>query len=798
MPETQEVIIRVLTESELQQLTSDIDATQKAMAKMAAEGDTASDEYNKLTAAAKKLDAELRAHTKATEAATSAQKQNNDETQKTEKTQTSLKARLREIRNELNAMAEAGDTSSAAFLNLQREAGDLQDTIGDVSGRIRAMSSDTKAIDSVVGGIGLLANSFAAAQAATSLFTKDNEKLAEQFMKVQQALALATSVQQIANALNKDSALVTNLHAAAVRAYNWAVVSATGATRALRVAMATLGIGAIVAAVGYLVTKLFEYEEATNDAATAAEKMAAAQEKLDASFSNINANIDITILRLKARGASQAELDAAIIRGANEIIRTSNAQMTAYTNDRKKEVEDEIKTRAGGDKILEGQLRAQEKLTGEIMASRLEATKEIRYKIETEKLNAEIQITDIENKAELERRENAKKNAAERARDMAEMEKLKQASIRNMLLMDLNGLEKELEIIDNSFEEKLAAAKGNEELTTILLMELRKTRLAKLDEYNKKEIEDNEKKCAEELQNEKQKNAAILEARMNAYNAERDAGRALRDFNAEQIQNERERRQQQYANELEDLQNAKLNELNAAIESDAYRNATEAEQREILDGINESYRNKNILAQQKYSSDVVEIRRREAEQSLQTQQFYADALRGTMEGLMQMLDGFGKSGEERERKRFETQKKLAIAMALIDTYLAAQKAYLSQMQLTPDSPVRAAIAAGVAVVAGLGRVAQINKQTFNSPSDSGGAGGGGGAAMTGGGTGNNNLPSPGALRPSGTQLDANGRPIIPGGGMGNNTPPPLRAYVVENDIRTTTRRLDTIQQNARL
>ena len=54
-----------------------------------------------------------------------------------------------------------------------------------------------------------------------------------------------------------------------------------------------------------------------------------------------------------------------------------------------------------------------------------------------------------------------------------------------------------------------------------------------------------------------------------------------------------------------------------------------------------------------------------------------------------------------------TGKIFAVAGTLFSTYSAAQKAYESQMTLTPDAPIRAAIAAGIAVAQGLGRVKAI-------------------------------------------------------------------------------------------
>jgi hypothetical protein len=65
----------------------------------------------------------------------------------------------------------------------------------------------------------------------------------------------------------------------------------------------------------------------------------------------------------------------------------------------------------------------------------------------------------------------------------------------------------------------------------------------------------------------------------------------------------------------------------------------------------------------------------------------------------------------------------AIAATTIDTYLGAQKAYTSQLiPGDPSSPIRAAIAAGVAVAGGLVNVAAIVKT--KTPGTGGGGGGG--------------------------------------------------------------------------
>lgn len=84
----------------------------------------------------------------------------------------------------------------------------------------------------------------------------------------------------------------------------------------------------------------------------------------------------------------------------------------------------------------------------------------------------------------------------------------------------------------------------------------------------------------------------------------------------------------------------------------------------------------------------------------------------------------GKEAKSQEAA-FKRAKALNISAALMDTYVGAQRAYNSQLTLTPDAPIRAAIAAAASIAAGLVRVKQIASQEFNATtpqiSNSGGA-----------------------------------------------------------------------------
>ena len=78
----------------------------------------------------------------------------------------SLKAQLKEMKNELLSMEEGSD----AFKKLSAEAGALEDKIGDVNARVKRFASDTRKLDQLVGVGTAIAGGFQAASGALALF----------------------------------------------------------------------------------------------------------------------------------------------------------------------------------------------------------------------------------------------------------------------------------------------------------------------------------------------------------------------------------------------------------------------------------------------------------------------------------------------------------------------------------------------------------------------------------------------------------------------------------------------------
>jgi hypothetical protein len=164
-----------------------------------------------------------------------------------------LKQELRSIENELNKMATSGQTGSEAFKKLQQRAGEVKDQIGDTKNAIKALSSDTFRLDAFAQGAQGIAGGFAAAQGAMALFGSENKAVEEAIKKTQGAMALLQGVTAITNILQKDSAFSLAFLSKAQKANEKATEGGTKATKGFSKALIATGVGALVAALGFLI-----------------------------------------------------------------------------------------------------------------------------------------------------------------------------------------------------------------------------------------------------------------------------------------------------------------------------------------------------------------------------------------------------------------------------------------------------------------------------------------------------------------------------------------------------------------
>ena len=176
--------------------------------------------------------------------------------------QQSLRTQLRNVREQLGQMEEAGLRGTQTFRDLQREAGRLANAIGDAQTQARIFSHDNAGLQGMIAGLSGAVGAFTAAQGAVALFAGENENLQKIMLKVQALMSITMGLQQVANALNKDSAfmLVTVAKAkellAAANVKLAAALHISNAAAAALMATLTLGLSVAITAIIVALNKL--------------------------------------------------------------------------------------------------------------------------------------------------------------------------------------------------------------------------------------------------------------------------------------------------------------------------------------------------------------------------------------------------------------------------------------------------------------------------------------------------------------------------------------------------------------
>jgi hypothetical protein len=169
---------------------------------------------------------------------------------------------LRGLKNDLNALEEAGKGGTAQFRQLEIEAARLEDQIGDTRARVKILASDTFKFDAAIGATQALASGFEIAQGASALFGSESEDLQKVIAKTTAITAIANGVQQAASILKEESALKTLVETKAQAAYALVVGNSTGALKAFRIALAATGVGLLVIAIGALIANFDKLKDA--------------------------------------------------------------------------------------------------------------------------------------------------------------------------------------------------------------------------------------------------------------------------------------------------------------------------------------------------------------------------------------------------------------------------------------------------------------------------------------------------------------------------------------------------------
>jgi hypothetical protein len=290
-----------------------------------------------------------------------------------------LTSQLKQLKQELSQMELAGKANTAEYRKMAQQAGALEDQIGDTAARVKVLASDTKNLDAALSLATGVAGGFSVAQGAAALFGEENEDIQKALLKVQASLSILNGLQAIQATLNKDSAFSVVLLSGAQKAYNVVVGMSTGLVKALKIALAGLGIIGVIAGLVALIDKLDLFGKTTDDAAESQERLNKAMEEAQRRedefaevLSGTNRELERQYRLRKAQGADEAELyqlRRKIIQ--DEITSIDLALKTNSTIEKRLELDERRKDRLTDLAVLEAEYSRSVKNTGDVVSNTL-------------------------------------------------------------------------------------------------------------------------------------------------------------------------------------------------------------------------------------------------------------------------------------------------------------------------------------------------------------------------------------------------------------------------------------------
>jgi hypothetical protein len=557
----------------------------------------------------------------------------------------------------LKAELASGKYSQKEFEILSSKLGEVEDQMQ----KTKARSGDLfTSLQLIPGPIGEIASKFNGAIALLKTFSSFSLKdLTFQFKET------LDDVKEIGVFLGKATGitkLYTILNGALARSFVAVGVgeqAAAAGARAFSAALVATGIGALVVGLGFAVSALMDFIDTSDDAA-------AAQERLGKEIANVNMLLDmdladaarrqkVRIAQLKRDGASEKEIRDQGVKDLQE-----NLKLTEQALQENRDLESKVlKTGQGELKDVYAQQTALEEkraqLLTDIKVGEIDNQTQTNKELESQR---QKNLQDAKTAAD--------KEIQEEKRKQDELKKIEddaaaiQLEARLSLLDETDRAIEERTIRFEADKKKLIAA-GYTDIT--LLQQEFSADIAAIDKKAKDERLAKEKEHLDEV---------------------KAARKADQDSYFELLQESYDEESQKLFQQLGQSQEyfTKQKELDTQYFTDL-----------------EFGRERDLINQSQYTEGTANLtNQRIALSNAEMNAKFAD-----LELIANALNAFSQLAGENTK----AGKALAIATTTIDTYIGAQKAYNSQLQLDPTAPIRAAIAAATAVISGLARVRSI-------------------------------------------------------------------------------------------
>ena len=164
-----------------------------------------------------------------------------------------LKAELKELTAQIASMLANGvDKADPALAKLIDRAGKLADAMADARQEINRSASDTRKLDDAINIAQSATATFTLWKGAMSAFGVETEGAVEAIQKLQGAMGVLQSLQQLQDSLSQNSA-TAKIFSKAISMMGISMDGATKASKLLKIGLMGIGIGLIIALVSELV-----------------------------------------------------------------------------------------------------------------------------------------------------------------------------------------------------------------------------------------------------------------------------------------------------------------------------------------------------------------------------------------------------------------------------------------------------------------------------------------------------------------------------------------------------------------
>jgi len=295
---------------------------------------------------------------------------------------------------------------------------------------------------------------------AVLLVAGDNETFNKAIQGVRIAMAMASAAVAVYNLSLRENQILQKAGIALQKAWTFVVGETTGAMQVLRVTMASLGILAVVAALGYLISKLTEAKQSTVELDKAQaqlnHRMSQSKRQYSEQTKSLQRQMELDIARAQLAGKSEAEILKIRQNSLEEQIKAE------------KDASDEfVRLSLEADKEMVKQMEADNKTKDEInlalhnsldkrteeSAAYTERINDLKHQSEMLGLNASIDVMNQKTAAEKQTNEKLQQLAEQRAQFEKNMD-------REAVLSSMEGIEQKRQRLAFEYVDRIAQAKA--------------------------------------------------------------------------------------------------------------------------------------------------------------------------------------------------------------------------------------------------------------------------------------------------------------------------------------------------